>query len=197
MKKFLHIAKYTSLFCIIISISLLSGLLFRRYTERQKQLKIFADFEAKVLSQLTDKDHIYTGGGTSDYTSIDGQTIAILRLDRLNIKVSVAEGTEKDTLRISAGHFPETSMPGEGNFAIAGHSSLVYTCLFNDINLAVPGDVITVTTRAKKHQYIVTDTMVVEPTDVELIGKENESLITIVTCTNSGKERLIIRGIET
>jgi len=196
MRIFNHIVRYTSLLCICVGAALLGGYLFRRNLDRDKQLKIMAEFEAQIASSITTDDHIYTGTGTNDYTAIDGQTLAILRLDRLGIRVSVAEGIEKDILRISAGHFPNSDMPGDGNFAIAGHSSIVYTCLFNDIHKAVYGDIITVTTRNEIHQYIVTDIIVVDPTAVELLNSTNESVITIVTCTNSGQERLIIRGLE-
>lgn len=191
-----HIIRYTSLLCICVGIALLGGYFLRRNLDRRKQLQVMADFEAQIANQISSEDHNYVGAGTSDYTAIDGQTLAILRLDRLGIRVSVAEGIEKDILRISAGHFPGSGMPGQGNFAIAGHSSFVYTCLFNDMHEAVYGDIITVTTRNEKHQYVVTDIMVVDPTAVELLDNTNESIITIVTCTNSGQERLIIRGIE-
>ena len=196
MRFFFRLIRYMSLFSLCVGIALLSGFLLRRNMEREKQLQIMAEFEAKIADRQSAGDHLYTGAGTSDYTAIDGQTLAILRLDRLNIKVSVAEGIEKDILRLSAGHFPGSEMPGEGNFAIAGHSSLVYTCLFNGMYNAVRGDIITVTTRTEKHEYVITDITVVEPTDVELLDHTNESVITIITCTNSGKERLIIRGIE-
>lgn len=196
VRKFFRLIRYTSLFCICLGLAISIGFLFRRQTERAKQLQIMAEFEKKIAGQLSSEEHLYTGAGTSDYTAIDGQTLAILRLDRLGIKVSVAEGIERETLRLSAGRFPASDMPGSGNFAIAGHSSFVYTCLFNDMHKATMGDVITVTTRTEKHQYIVTDIIVVQPTDVELLDHTNESVITIVTCTNSGAERLIIRGIE-
>lgn len=196
MKAIFRLVRYTSLLCICVGMALVGGFLLRRNVERKKQLQIMADFEAGISGQLTSEEHLYTGAGTNDYIAIEGQTLAILRLDRLDIKVSVSEGIEKDILRLSAGHFPSSELPGEGNFAIAGHSSMVYTCLFNDMHKAIRGDTITVTTRTEKHQYIVTEIFVAEPTDVELLEHANESIITIVTCTNSGKERLIIRGIE-
>ena len=61
---------------------------------------------------------------------------------------------------------------------------------------AVVGDTIDVTTKTGKHEYIVSSITTVEPDEVEIIDHVNESIITIVTCTNGGKERLIIRGIE-
>lgn len=193
MLKTIHILKYITLYFILIAITILAVFFVRRHSERDKQLQIISDFENRFKDSLS--DHTYIGGGESDYI-FDGQIIAILRLDRLKIKVSIAEGIEKDILKLSAGHFTESDMPGEGNFSIAGHSSMVYTCLFNDLHKAVIGDSIIVTTKNKKHEYIVSNIMVIDPYSVDIINTTNESILTIVTCTNNGKERLIIRGIE-
>lgn len=183
-------------FCL--GLAILIGFFGRRFYDRQVQLKLMSDFEKRIEAFQNDQvsDHHYSGTLTGDAAALTGDTIAILRLDRLDIKVAVTEGTTKDKLRVSAGHFETSDLPGEGNFAIAGHSSLIYTCLFNAMRNAVVGDTIKVTTKTGEHNYLVSDITVVEPTDVEVIKHVNESVITIVTCTNGGKQRLIIRGIE-
>ena len=125
---------------------------------------------------------------------VNGIALCVIELKKAN--VSVAEGIDKDVLRISAGHFPDSAMPGEGNFSIAGHSSRIYTCLFNDMHKAVIGDTILVDTRNGTHRYLISDIKTVDPDDLFVIQDTRESVITIVTCTNSGKNRLIIRGVE-
>lgn len=194
--EFLRIIRYGCILMILISASMLIGLLAGRANMRRKQLVLMREFEQQQNLVLSAEDHRYTGGGRSDYFAADGEVMAILRLDRLGIKVSVAEGVEKDVLKLSAGHFPESELPGQGNFAIAGHSSRVYTCLFNKLHDAVKGDLIVVTTRSEKHEYLVTELFIAKPEDLALIEPTNESVITIVTCTNNGAERLIIRCVE-
>lgn len=181
---------------LVIVTGLMVGGQYARYQTRQIQLSIIRDFENAYRTDLQDEDHVYTGARKNDYTAVEGATIAILRLDRLGIKVSIAEGTDRDVLRIAAGHFPGTAMPGNGNFSIAGHSSDEYVCLFNDIHKAVIGDEIIITTRERLHRYLVSDITVAGPEEVGYVGNTNESVITIVTCTESGTSRLIIRGIE-
>ncbi|XBX10711.1 class D sortase (plasmid) [Enterocloster clostridioformis] len=180
---------------LVISGSLLAGSQYAKYQTRQKQLLIIEEFE-RLRERFRQEDHTYTGARDNDYTAAEGETIAILRLDRLGIRVSVAEGTDREVLKLSAGHFIGTSMPGQGNFSIAGHSSDEYVCLFNELHEAVAGDEIIVTTRQRMHRYLVTDILTAAPEETDYISNTNESIITIVTCTDSGKTRLIIRGIE-
>lgn len=180
---------------IVISVSLLGGSQYAKYQIRRQQLLIMEEFE-QLRERLCQEEHTYTGARENDYTAVEGETIAILRLDRLGIRVSIAEGTEREVLKFSAGHFVGTSMPGEGNFSIAGHSSDEYVCLFNDLHKAVAGDEIIITTRHRMHRYLVTDILTAAPEETDYIRNTNESIITIVTCTDSGKTRLIIRGIE-
>lgn len=196
----LRLVKYISIFCLCTGLAILGGFFGMRFFDRQKQLKVMEQFEAKVAdAHQLDGNHQYIGstiGIGADIHPADGETLAILRLDRLGIKVSVAEGIDKNVLRISAGHFPNSAMPGQGNFAIAGHSSLIYTCLFNDMHKAVVGDTIIVETKDKAYKYLVSDIKTVDPEDMFVVQDTRESVITIVTCTNSGQNRLIIRGVE-
>ena len=200
-KRLLRILFSFFVLLLVIGISALAGVEIRKIFDRKEQLRIMADFEQRQqeYAEKSGMDHHYSGTAGEVYDSdfADGDTMAILTLDRLNIKVAISEGTDKDVLRVSAGHFNETDMPGAGNFAIAGHSSRIYTCLFNDMHNAVVGDVIHVKTKAGTRHYVVAELMVVEPDDVDVVEHTNESVLTIVTCTNDGAERLIIRGIET
>lgn len=187
---------------LVIGASITGTIMLRKVIDRKRQLQIMAEFEKRQAeyaanTQLDHHSGTVTVGDIYDSDFEDGDTMAILTLDRLDIKVAVSEGTDKDVLRVSAGHFSETDMPGNGNFAIAGHSSRIYTCLFNDMHNAVVGDMIHVKTRAGTRHYVVTDITVIEPEDVDVIGHTNESVLTIITCTNDGAERLCIRAMET
>lgn len=58
----------------------------------------------------------------------------ILEIPDLNIKVPVMDGTDKETLSVAAGHFPDTGEVGSGNYCIAGHNSTIYAEIFNDLD---------------------------------------------------------------
>lgn len=196
MREIAYYAKYIGLFLTLVSLAFFSIFLGRRYLDRKQQLQIMASFEETLKKADTLHDQPYLGATSAEKIYFQGDTLAILSIDRLDIRVSVVEGVQKEDLKLSAGHFPETAMPGMGNFAIAGHSSLVYTCLFNNLKDAVVGDEIQVQTKTGDHTYVISDLFVVEPEDLSVLDDTGSSVITIVTCTNFGKQRLIVRGEE-
>lgn len=186
-----------STFFLVVGLAMFGGFFARRFLERQTQLRVMAQFEEKLKSDhLLDNNHEYTGSLSSSLAHLDGETIAILSLDRLGIKVSVVQGIDKDALRISAGKFPQSADAGYGNFAIAGHSSRVYVCLFNELHNAVIGDVINVQTRTGNHKYLISEIRTIAPDDTSVLDPTKESILSIITCTNDGAERLYIKGIE-
>ncbi len=196
MKDIGYYLKYVGLFLTVVSLAFLSVFFIRRSLDRKHQLEIMQRFEETLHATDDLHNQTYLGATSADKIYFQGDTLALLSIDRLDIKVSVVEGVEKEDLKLSAGHFPETAMPGKGNFAIAGHSSLVYTCLFNNLKDAVVGDEIFVQTKSGDHTYEITDIFVVEPDDLSVLDDTDESVITIVTCTNAGKQRKIFRGKE-
>ena len=87
-------------------------------------------------------------------------------------------------------------MPGEeGNFALAGHSSYIYNQVFNNLHKVNMGDKIVIKTINNQFTYIITETMEVQPSDTYVLDQDmRKKEITIVTCTNSGKQRFIVKG---
>ena len=87
-------------------------------------------------------------------------------------------------------------MPGEnGNFCIAGHSSTVYNNVFNNLKNINLNDEIKITTSEGEFTYLVSEIFETEPTNVGVLNQNNDlKEMTIVTCTNGGKDRLIVKG---
>lgn len=129
---------------------------------------------------------------------IDGvNVIGIMEIPKIDLKVAVAEGTDKKTLKKAVGHFEGSAMPGEaGNFAVAGHRSYTYNEFFNRLNEVEVGDEIKVKTTKGEFVYEVTDIFVVEPHEVWVLDPTPEPTITLVTCTpiRVGTHRLIVKG---
>lgn len=123
--------------------------------------------------------------------------ISQISIPKLNILAPIVEGTDSYSLSVSAGHFKDTAkMGGRGNYCIAGHSSSIYNCIFNDIhNINILEPMYFTNSAGKTFTYYVTEKFVVEPTEIEVL-KQNTSdkICTIVTCTDNGERRYIIRG---
>ena len=88
-------------------------------------------------------------------------------------------------------------MPGEdGNFALAGHSSTYYyNQVFNELHKVKIGDEIIIKTINDEFTYTITETIVVESDEIEVLDQDmTKKEITLVTCTNGGKQRFIVKG---
>ena len=102
-------------------------------------------------------------------------------------------------------HYLPTSLPGEkGNVAIFGHSTLPqlykkndYKSIFTYLHTLERGDKIYVNIRGVEYVYEVTEMFIVNPDQIEVLEPtQNESILTLVTCTPPGTywKRLIVRA---
>ena len=103
---------------------------------------------------------------------------------------------EKQYLNHYVCHFENTAMPGEyGNFSLAGHSSYRYNEVFNELHKINLDDEIIIKTLNNEFTYVVKDIFEVNPEDTFVLDQDNEiKELTIVTCTNKGKDRLIVKA---
>ncbi|WP_394216490.1 class E sortase [Brachybacterium vulturis] len=102
------------------------------------------------------------------------------------------------------GHYPGTALPGElGNVAIAGHRN-TYGRVFEDIARLEAGDPVVVETAETFFVYEVTETLIVQPGDVEVIAptpgqpgvEPTEQMLTLTACHPmfSARERIIVHA---
>ncbi len=126
----------------------------------------------------------------------EGEKIALIEIPAIELKSVIVQGTNMNDLRYYVGHFMNTRMPGEpGNFGIAGHSSNMYTEIFNNAYQLNTGDLIKIRTLDNEFSYYVSDMFTVEPNDTKILEDEGDKkLLTIVTCTDEGDKRLIVRA---
>lgn len=126
-----------------------------------------------------------------------GDEIGIIEIESVNLKNVIVESTDNKYLRYHVTHFEESAMPGEdGNFALAGHSSTYYTNqVFNEVHKVKVGDKIKITTVNDEFIYTITETRVVESDEIDVLDQDmSKKEITLVTCTNGGKQRFIVKG---
>ncbi len=121
---------------------------------------------------------------------------AILRINRINLEVSVFEGIDDITLNRAVGRIPGTSeINGSGNIGIAGHRDGFFRGL-KDINL---GDTIELVTSNEKRLYAIDAIHIVKPEDVWVLNPRPNPSLTLVTCypfyfVGSAPERFIIQA---
>ena len=126
-----------------------------------------------------------------------GDEIGIIEIKSVNLKNVIVESTDKKYLNHHVCHFENSAMPGEyGNFALAGHSSTYYyNQVFNEWHKVKIGDEIIIKTINDEFTYTITETIVVESDEIEVLDQDmTKKEITLVTCTNGGKQRFIVKG---
>ncbi|AIQ27400.1 MULTISPECIES: class D sortase [Paenibacillus] len=115
---------------------------------------------------------------------VGGKVMAIIEIDKIDLKLPVLEGATKANMKHAAAHMKETAPLGSaGNAAIAAHRSRTTGRLFNRLNEVGVGDTISVTTGKQAYNYVVYDVTIVEPTDVSVLkGNKDDKILTLITC---------------
>ncbi len=108
-----------------------------------------------------------------------GSVVARIAAPSLGVDVVAHEGVDRATLKLGAGHFPSTALPGEpGNSAFAAHRDVDFRAL----RKAAPGHDIYVDTGEATFVYRVSGTSVVDPADVHVLDDRGATELTLVTC---------------
>ena len=110
-----------------------------------------------------------------------GQPTRIV-IPALGVDANVVPGTDWEQLKKGVGHQPHTASPGErGNLVLAGHND-VFGEIFRDLDKLKVGDEIMVYSVDRAFRYVVTETRIVEPTQVEVMDPTSEPTATLISC---------------
>ena len=119
---------------------------------------------------------------------------AVIDIPRINLRAEVVEGVDAKTLKVYAGKFEHSVNPGQvGNFSVAAHNN-IDTELFRNLHKIKVGEEIRVVTKTNEYRYKVTKKFVVLPTAYEVTDHTDKAEITLITCTQGNKKRLIVKG---
>jgi sortase A len=147
--------------------------------EAQAQTKITKEFH-KTLDDVIDGSIPDTAAAISAVP--EGEPTAIIDIPKINVHKTVVEGVGIPDLKKGPGHYPGTPLPGQkGNAAIAGHRT-TYGAPFNRIDELKPGDTINVQTVQGKWRYVVKETQIVKPTQVEVLEDKGDNRLTLTAC---------------
>ncbi|MBO7353221.1 MAG: class D sortase [Lachnospiraceae bacterium] len=161
---------------------------------------VVADDDSDILgADIGEEEPIETADETLSSSRLAGQKcIGIITIDEINLVYAVVEGVKDANIGVAIGHFPDSVAIGaEGNCALAGHNGGHYSRYFKDIKKLKKGDKVILTDlNGFEYQYDVYESFICEPQDVyvvEDLGIKGKYL-TMVTCTNGGTQRYIVRA---
>ena len=123
---------------------------------------------------------------------------AIIYYKKLGIKYSVLSEESDDLLKISVCKYWGPNPNEVGNYCIVGHNYRSGK-MFGKLSEASNGDEILLKDLSGKTvTYTVYNKYVIEPTDVSCTSQLTNGAreITLITCTNQGKKRLVVKARE-
>ena len=127
-----------------------------------------------------------------------GGAVARIEIPKIGVNAIVVDGVDTDDLRMGPGHYPLTPLPGQlGNSAIAGHRT-TYGAWFGNIDQLSSGDEILLRTVQGSFRYRVYQQLIVNPSDVAVLGPDagRPATLTLTTCNPkySASQRLVVKA---
>ena len=154
--------------------------------------------EANTVEEITEENTEVS----SVYTASDGKeykTVGSIRIPKIDVNYPILSETSVELLKVSPCKFygPE---PNEiGNLCIAGHNYKNNQFFSKVPEQIVVGDIIEITDLSGKTiKYSVYDKYIVVPEDTACTTQntDGKKIVTLITCTNDNKKRVIVHAKE-
>lgn len=105
-----------------------------------------------------------------------------IQIPAINVDAPVVRGDGWEQLKKGVGQHVGTANPGEkGNIVLSAHND-IFGEIFRDLDQLKAGDEIILYTPQKTYTYIVTDSKIVEPTQVEVMDPTPQPTATLISC---------------
>lgn len=166
-------------------------------SENEPIIIVLNEQEAEVAQEEVNEVAKDTQVGDKTYTSE-----AVISIPKIDITYPVLSKTSDELLEISVNRYwpkQETMKPNEiGNYCIVGHN-YKNGKMFGRLHELEKKDVVYLEDMTgRKLKYEVYDKYVVEPTDTKCTSQRTNGRkeLTLITCTNYGTQRLVVKCRE-
>lgn len=151
--------------------------------------------EGALASLEVDPLHGSSQELTTQWTEEELKEVKTLEIPSIELEQYVLGETTEENLALALTQMNPNQTPGEGNFSIAGHRGYRGDRHFRQLSNVSDGDEVRLTADGKTYVYEVNSISIVEPTQLEVLDDSDEAEITLITCTLSGEQRLIVKGV--
>ena len=172
--------------------------LIKEYEERTEEKKVNEIAEDNEI--ITDKSqeqtsNTYKNKGNKNNNSATNNpgTIGILKISSINLKAPIVNGEEN--LNYVVAKYKNSPNFGEnGNTILAAHNNMKGS-IFRNLYKVKIGDTVEVQKDNELFRYKITQREIVEPNNPNLLTQDlSKKEITLITCTERSKKRLIVKG---
>ena len=200
--------KVLAALCIVVGILFFAIPIVYEYSGSKETDKLTQEFEQILEEKQEDEAETDKTAEPEEETEAaiseedaaifaEGDVIAILEIESLDIRYPVVEGCSSSDLNKAIGHMSETTMVGSaGNCVLCGHNGSRYGEFFTKLNQVEMGDVVTLLdTNGELHSYEVVDSFVVGPYDNSIKTQSEAEELTLFTCAERGTKRFVVKCV--
>ena len=195
---------YKTIFCVllIIAIILLGAIIYKygsnQINEKESQ-EVVEAFSKIDFSQVEENEENQIELEYKGY-----KIIGIVKIPKIEIEYPILEigdidpESAKIPMKLSIIKYWGENVNDYGNLSIAGHNNYDGTMFGKTKKLQI-GDIIEMTDlTGQTITYSIYDIFVTDPNDVSILLPKEEKIreVTLITCTNGNKERLILKAKE-
>lgn len=121
-----------------------------------------------------------------------------LEVPKIDLNTNVLTNYTKEGLKICASKYYGPKANEIGNYCIAGHNYQRENMFNHLIDLEIGDSIFLTDNKNGKIEYTIYDIYKVKPENVEPLSQETrgEKEITLITCVNYSKNRLVVKAIE-
>ncbi len=105
-----------------------------------------------------------------------------IQIPAIKVDAPVVQGDGEEQLKKGVGQHIGTPNPGlAGNIVLSAHND-IFGEIFRDLDKLKKGDEIILYTSTRPYVYIIQQTQLVEPIQVEVMGTTQEAVVTLISC---------------
>lgn len=194
---------YNIILLILVSALLIVAIfIIAKYTNNQVKEKELNSVVEEIKMQIEEEKQT-SNNNTVENKKIETKykgynVVGIIKIPTIKIEYPIIDKTSDETMEYSITKFWGNNVNDIGNFTMAGHHYLDGT-MFGKLDKLKLGENIEMTDlTGNTIEYKIFDIYIIDPNEVEFVKsvQENTREITLITCINGRKNRLIIKARE-
>lgn len=203
-KNSIELKIYKAIFCVLLIAAIaILGIVIYKYGSSQVNEKK----SQEAVEAFSNIDFSKNDGESENLVQLDYKgykIIGIVKIPKIEIEYPILEigdidpENAKAPMKLSIIKYWGENVNDYGNLSIAGHNNKDGTMFGKTKKLEI-GDIVELTDlKGQTIQYSIYDIFVTDPNDVSILLPKDELVreVTLITCTNGNKQRLILKAKE-
>ena len=203
-KNSIELKIYKAIFCVLLIAAIaILGIVIYKYGSSQVNEKK----SQEAVEAFSNIDFSKNDGESENLVQLDYKgykIIGIVKIPKIEIEYPLLEigdidpENAKKPMKLSIIKYWGENVNDYGNLSIAGHNNKDGTMFGKTKKLEI-GDIVELTDlKGQTIQYSIYDIFVTDPNDVSILLPKDELVreVTLITCTNGNKQRLILKAKE-